>query len=186
MDEREFQHLHSNFLHLARIRSRQVARAYRLLPDDADDIQQELVLDYLRRLPRFESHRGSRTAFAQLTIRNRISTLVAERSASSRGYRACHLPLDELPAATFPCPRQAQVALIDPKTGIAPDARLVQRLDVKRAMKHLTVPLKRICILLMICDKASEVADMAGISRATLYRRILLIRAAFVQAGLSE
>jgi transcriptional regulator of acetoin/glycerol metabolism len=38
--------------------------------------------------------------------------------------------------------------------------------------------------LLMVCETSSEAALKAGISRATLYRRMNTLRAAFLQAGM--
>jgi RNA polymerase sigma factor (sigma-70 family) len=189
MDEHKNDQIDPDVLRLALAKSWQLAGKYGFRFHDAEDIQQELVLDYLRRLRSFKPNRCNRRTFAALVIRNRISTLIAERSATSRGYRARHIAIDEPtdgPFSDLGIARTASSALIDHREGIFPEERRVQQIDTTRVLEHLATPLRRICALLMICDDISEVASKAGISRATLYRRLVAIRAAFLQAKLHQ
>jgi RNA polymerase sigma factor (sigma-70 family) len=188
MDEHKNDQIDPDVLRLARAKSWQLAGKYGFRLYDAEDIQQELVLDYLRRLRSFKPNRCNRRTFAALVIRNRISTLIAERSASSRGYRACHIAIEptDCPFSDLVLTRIAFSALTDHREGIFPEERRVQQIDTTRVLEHLATPLRRICGLLMICDDISEVAYKAGISRATLYRRLVAIRAAFLQAKLHQ
>jgi len=187
MDEPDFQHLDSDVLRLTRIKSRQLAGSYGFALHEVEDIQHDLLLDYLKRLPHFKAHRCNRRTFARLVVRNRVSTLIAERSAYCRGFRACHLSID-LPLDSQ-CLSPWQIgavasALIDPRACVPSEDNLTLRLDVERILVGLSDPLRSLCRLLIACESYSEVAVKAGISRATLYRKLHALRAAFIQAGM--
>jgi DNA-directed RNA polymerase specialized sigma24 family protein len=186
VDAQQFhQQIESDVLRLTRIKSRQLAGKYGFARYDAQDIQQDLLLDYLKRAPCYNAHRCNPRTFAHLVVRNRVSRLIEERSAACRDYRQVSVDGTrdtQDPNSTEICAVRSRVA--GRNTGF--EARLNLRLDVERALTRLPRPLAGLCRLLMICETSSEAAARAGISRATLYRHIRDVRAAFTQAGLDN
>jgi DNA-directed RNA polymerase specialized sigma24 family protein len=53
-------------------------------PDEIDDARQELLLDYLRRLPKYDSTRGNLTGFTRGVMRHRATVLIGRRSGRVR------------------------------------------------------------------------------------------------------
>jgi DNA-directed RNA polymerase specialized sigma24 family protein len=190
MDEQDCQEqIDADILRLTSIKSRQLAGKYGFASYDAEDIQQDLLLDYLRRLPSFNAHRCSRRTFARLVVHNRVSTLIAERKAGCRDYRACRVSVDQPLHAQNPYSGDtggAHLWVADPNTGSLFETRLTLYLDVEQILTQLPGPLVSLCRLLMVCETSSEAAARSGISRATLYRRIQQVRAEFDRAGLDN
>jgi RNA polymerase sigma-70 factor (ECF subfamily) len=185
MVEQDFQHqIDSGIWRLIRIKSRQLAGKYGFATYDVEDIQQDLLLDYLKRSPSFNAHRCSRMGYARMIVRNRISTLVDERRAGCRDYRMCQVSLDQrLDSQSL---NSVHSWLAEPNTGNIFEGILTLRLDVEGILVRLPGSLAGLCRLLMVCETSSEVASRAGISRATLYREIQKLRAVFAQAGMDS
>ena len=96
VDEQGFQpQIDPDILQLTRIKSRRLAGRYGFARHDVEDIQQELLLDYLQRSSSFDAHRCTRRTFALLVINNRIATLIEAKQAACRDYRACRISLDQ-------------------------------------------------------------------------------------------
>ena len=179
MDEQDVdQQINPDILRLTRIKSRQLAGRYGFASYDAEDIQQDLLLDYLKRAHSFNANRCNRKSFARLIICNRVSTLIEEQYAGCRDYRAPLVSIDQFGDAIHP-----QVS--DP-TGRLFAERLTLRLDIERTLTRLPSRLVSLCHLLMVCETISAAAAKAGISRATFYRQIHQVRAEFARAGLGE
>jgi RNA polymerase sigma factor (sigma-70 family) len=184
VDEQEFhQQIESDVLRFTRIKSRQLAGKYGFARHDAQDIQQDLLLDYLKRAPCYNAHRCNPRTFARLVVRNRVSTLIEERSAACRDYR--QVSVDRTRDSQGPNSLENYAAgsrVAGRHAGF--EARLNLRIDVERALTRLPRPLEGLCRLFMTCETSFEVAARAGISRATLYRQLGKVRAAFTQAGI--
>jgi RNA polymerase sigma factor (sigma-70 family) len=190
VDEQVFpQQIDPEIMRLTRFKSRQLAGRYGFLRHDAEDIQQDLLLDYLKRSRSFDAHRCSRRTFARLVVNNRIATILEARKAACRDHRVCRLSLNE-PVDADDSPELAEIlaVVIDSCRGRGRsfEAMLNLRLDVKRALARLPTAQAHLCRLLMVCDTCAEAAARAGMSRATLYRRIHAVQAAFRDAGLDE
>jgi hypothetical protein len=186
VDEREFpQQIDPEIMRLTRFKSRQLAGRYGFLRYDAEDIQHDLLLDYLQRSKSFDSHRCSRRTFAQRIVNNRIATILEARKAACRDYRVRRLSLNErVDADDSPEVAEILAAVIDLSNGCPFEAMLNLRLDVERALARLPAAQAHLCRLLMVCDTCAEAAARAGMSRATLYRNIGRARAVFAQVGL--
>lgn len=184
MDEQHFSYqLDPEIIRLTGFKGRQLAGKYGFAEYDAEDIQQDLLLDYLQRSRAFDARRCSRRTFARLVVNNRVATIIAVRGAARRGYRVRQLSLDELTDGENPTSQEVVETLVDP-TSRPLEATLNLRLDVERALARLPTAQLALCRLLMVCDTSAEAAARGGMSRATLYRNIERVRAVFAQAGL--
>jgi DNA-directed RNA polymerase specialized sigma24 family protein len=189
MDETEHQQqVDPAILRLARFKGHQLAGKFGFARHDDEDIQQDLLLDYLRRSRSFESHRCSRRTFGQRVINNRVATLIEAQKAACRDHRVQRISLDQSPDdqtdSNLPRLDQILFRVAKPCSQRSADSQLNLRLDVERILIRLPSALVSICRLVMACDSAMDVAATAGISRATLYRRLGQVRAAFAEAGL--
>jgi DNA-directed RNA polymerase specialized sigma24 family protein len=193
MDDDFERSLDSDTLKFIRRKARQLAGRYGFQRHEAEDIQQSLALDCLQRSVRFNPHRGGRANFMRLIVKRGVATLIEARRSSTRGCDVCQVSLDspinknDAGASEFAdlisdhaCRGRAAGSLN------WTEQSLVVKLDVERAVASLPPDLRRICLLLVVLDRIAHVAAVAGISRATLHRRMRVIRAAFVHARLSE
>jgi RNA polymerase sigma factor (sigma-70 family) len=187
MDEQNFHHqIGSDILRLIRTKSRQLAGKYGFAIYDGEDVEQELLLDYLKRAPSFKPDLCSRIGFARMIVRNSVSTLIDQRAAACRDYRARRIPVDlHRDGQSLNHGDTPNSWLADPNTRSVFE-KLNLRIDVEQVLMRLPVALATICRLLMVCETSSEAASRAGISRATLYRQIHQVRALFAQAGMDK
>jgi DNA-directed RNA polymerase specialized sigma24 family protein len=187
MDEREDQQIDPAVLRLARFKGRQLAGKYGFAGDDAEDIQQELLLDYLKRSLSFDAHRCNRRTFARLVFDHHAAALIEAQTAGCRDHRLCRISLDQVAGQhQSRGPEQVEWRVGKPCERRFSESRFNTKLDVERTLIRLPAVLASICRLLMVCDSAVEVAAKAGISRATLYRRVHQARNAFIEAGWAD
>jgi RNA polymerase sigma-70 factor (ECF subfamily) len=181
------QQVDPRILRLARLKGRELSGKYGFARHDAEDIQQELILDYLQRLKSFDAKRCHRRTFAHLVINNRVRTLIATQKAACRDYRVCQTSLDQTLDRQDDPHTALDRAMLSAATGLrdrqSTESKLNLRLDVEGVLLRLPPALVKVCSLVMMCDSAMDVALRAGISRATLYRRLHQVRRVFADAG---
>ena len=144
--------------------------------DDWEDLRQEMVLDCLRRSPKFDPARGAWRGFVRGVMRNHASVLVTRRHrAAQREVLADDLgyndegegdPTNRLDGA--------------PKHEI--EAELQLSIDVERVLQALPSPLQRLGLLLSELP-VLEVCARTGKSRSRVYQMTRQLRDAFVRAG---
>lgn len=193
MDDDFERYLDSETLGFIRQKARQLAGRYGFQSHEAEDIQQSLILDCLERLARFNPHRGVRTNFTRFVVKRAVATLIETRQCSSRGFDVCQISLDsptyknDAGASGF-----ADVISDDAcrsrtaRSLNVPEQSMALKIDVDRAIASLRPELRRICFLLVVLDRVAQVANVAGVSRATLHRRMRMIRSAFVEMHISD
>lgn len=145
-------------LRQAEIRASQLVACAGFTRDDWEDLRQDLLLDYLERLPLFDSERGEPRGFMFGVVRNRAARLAAQRRRAVCGV------ITDLP------PR--------PHADVDHDLRLDVAAAVARLPDHL-----RVVAELLLERTPREVARAIGKSRSRVYQMIGEIRAAFEQAG---
>jgi RNA polymerase sigma-70 factor (ECF subfamily) len=163
----------------ARFRAASLVRCELYPPSEQEDVGQDLLLDVLRRLPRYNDALGSPFAFASSVIRNQARELAGRRSTWS-GRDA--IPLDTMrwgdqSAPIFPArfrePRLEDfVRTSDLKIDVG---RVVDRLP--KNLKHVAQDLKSMTV--------GEACLRSGKSRSRIYEIIGEIRGSFIQAGFS-
>ncbi len=152
---------------------------------EQDDVRQDLLLDLLTRLDRFDPARGSLPFFAAVCFNHRSARLgvAAGRDRQARRAVALDAPLpgsDGLTVLDTLSDSDGYSAWIgQPTDGIAD---LVGRLDFDRAVSALPGDALPICAALMRDDP--DPAAGAGLPRTTFYRRVHELRCQLLAAGI--
>ena len=81
---------------LVRIKANQLVGRYGFTRSDREDVEQELLLDLLVRLRRFDPARARRFTFVRLVVNRCVASLIRRRRTASRDYRRANVSLDEL------------------------------------------------------------------------------------------
>lgn len=173
--------------------ARRVCRIARMPAHQREDVQQEMLLDLLVRLPSFDASRGSLEAFATVCFRHR-GIRIAERERREQAARhearldqpVCdfgagggeeHLTLaDIIPEA------EGYAAWCGQQTDAVAAAE--RRLDLDRASAALDGSDHPICAALAECTP-HELARRGPLARSVLYRRLQEMRLRLFAAGLS-
>ena len=145
--------------------------------DDFGDLRQELLLDYLRRSPKFDEARGEWGGFVRGVMRNQAATLIVRRHRRARHEVLAGDLVD-------PDAEAGENTVLDGggKDDVA--TRLDLSIDVRRVLQTLPVRLQRLACLLAEMP-VSEACLVTGKSRSRIYQMIRQLRAAFVEAGLN-
>ena len=149
----------------AEIRASRLIGSHGFSRDDWDDLRQDLLLDYLERLPQFDGGRGDLRGFMFGVVRHRAAQLVAQQRrrvqfapdgcADSGRSRHCHAAVNY-------------------------DLRLVVEQAMSRLPEHLRA------LAQMLSERTPrEVSHATGKSRSRVYQMIGEIRAAFIDAGVT-
>lgn len=179
-------------LEVAHHKARQLVGKAGYTQDDIEDIEQDLILDLLERLPKFDPSKAKYSTFITRLVERKISKLLRDRLAEIRDYRrvACSLN-DEIDFGDDEPPAQ-RVSTVsqsdhDRRTGnnTLPAVELIDlRCDIETALKQLPAELRGVAEMLAEMPIA-VVARKLGIPRATFYdNQLAQIRAAFEDAGL--
>lgn len=159
---------------------------------DREDIEQELMLDLLQRLPRYNPERSQRNTFISHVVDHRIATIIEARKAGRRDYRLCTCSLnDSLDDGEGGCVERVEtIDQDDPPLSIGAIARASSELgdlslDLRDALENLPPELRDLCLRLTT-DTVSELSRDRGIPRATIYEGIKKIRKIFEERGLGE
>jgi hypothetical protein len=158
----------------ASLRARLLSATGGFPPSDIDDARQNLLLDCLRRWPKFDCGRGDSAGFIRGVMRNHTTVLIARRSR-----RVCHEIFADDSAPDSESPNGVpDLVRCDDRT-IAFNVSLDVRRVLRRLPRHLQSLAEHLCDL-----SVSEVCVITGKSRSRIYQMILEIRAAFTEAGL--
>lgn len=172
---------------MIKIAARKLTHGSLFLPSEREDIEQELRLDCLKRLPRFVDSRGLRRAFVRRIIDNRISNLCENRSAARRDPRREAFSLDDCPRADdsqgetygeLLGPAQCDLSV---RESCARNHEL--RVDIARLLCGLPPSMADLCRRLAY-QSVTEISRTTGIPRGTLYEHIKRIRQVARASGL--
>lgn len=148
---------------------------------DCDDIEQELALDLLVRLEKFNPKKSRRNTFMARVVDHRAATLIEERLTIRRDWRVCQDSLDD------PEWQQSKegIAYFEERPDLSALTRdgLTLKLDFLNAAESLPEELRELCHRLLRANVSHVARDM-GMARATLYYRIQRLREALRDAGL--
>ena len=170
-------------------RVRSLVGHYGIVPDDRDDLIQQLFLEYLERAGGFDPSRGRYKTFVNCVIRNQVVSLIRARKR-----RLCEATLCGLPSATVEDPDNDSSCGHDDDlsedayriaTGLAsrPAADLLNlRIDVDRAFNSLPPNLREIGSR-VVEDGVRTVSEALGRSPARVYQLLWQMRPVFVEFG---
>ncbi|MEA5087808.1 RNA polymerase subunit sigma-24 [Solidesulfovibrio sp.] len=159
---------------------------------DREDVEQELLLDLLRRQPKYDPERAQNNTFVARVIEHRAATLIEERTAGLRDYRLQAFSLnDQIEDEDGGCCERSETFDQDDyllRTGR--QARSSEELrdlgiDVRTVVDGLPDEMRSVCRRLMH-DSVTDVSRDTGVPRSTLYGIIGKVRAAFKDAGLED
>ena len=161
----------------ATLRARLAVATAGFRQDDIDDLRQELLLDFLRRSPKFDAARGEWRGFIRGVMRNQTAALIVRRHRRTR---------HEVLAGDLGDPNAEAMAGAELEAVGQRDVarRFDLSVDVRRGLQKLPVRLQRLAGLLAEMP-VSEVCLVTGKSRSRIYQMIRQLRTAFIQAGLA-
>jgi len=173
-------------------KARQLVGRAGFTASDRQDLEQEMMLDLLRRLPRFDPKRGSRKTFIARVVKHKVATIIEARKAGKRDYRlrACSLN-DRLENDDGGSIERQETIDQDEylrRTGrlSRPAAELRDLcIDLGRVMASLSPELRTLCQRLQT-ESVTEISRDTGIPRGTIYEAIKKLRAVFEDAGLRD
>jgi RNA polymerase sigma-70 factor (ECF subfamily) len=163
-------------LQQAGLRASLLQSSFGFAAEDWDDLRQDLALDCLGRLPRFDASRGDWKGFVRGVVRNQACAL-ASRQARRPEIRSL---------VTADCGSAGDAPFTVEHPALAEDIlpALELSLDAQRVLDGLPEELQTI---------AGHLAEMSffavsrrtGLTHAQLKRKVARIRAAFMAAGLT-
>ena len=151
---------------MAAVQATKIAVLHGLSNDDREDLSQEALLELWRKAPAFDERRAGWRTFSERVVANRLASLLRHAHSRRTGYGKQD-PIEGLEFADV-----ARSNNIDLQT------------DVRRVLDGIS-PFDRTVALSLIGHSAIEASQRLGVSRATVYRAIGRLRAAFTEAGLS-
>lgn len=176
-----------------RHKARQLIGKYGFSRDDYDDLQQEMMLDLLRRLGKYDPSKAGLSTFVARVVDRKVSTLIRHQRQEKRDYRRHVCPLDAqvedqdgqqrgLDEVLSQDAFDEEIARYD-----RPEAeRIDLRLDLSLVLDELPEDLRHLARRLQTRTVA-EIARELGVPRSTLYEKgIACLRKIFEDNGLRE
>lgn len=159
---------------------------------DREDLEQELLLDLLRRQPKYDPARAQNNTFVARVVEHRTATLIEERKAGLRDHRLQAFSLNDHieDEDGVRCERAETFDQDDYLLRTGRQARSSEELrdlgiDVRTVVDGLPNEMRSLCRRLMH-DSVTDVSRDTGVPRSTLYGIIGKVRAAFKDAGLED
>jgi RNA polymerase sigma-70 factor (ECF subfamily) len=154
--------------------------------DDFDDLRQELMLDVLRRLPKFNGNRAGIKVFICHVIDHRIASLIKHQEAGCRDHRRAERSLDDWvhdKGGTW-TPFGKTVTEDETLGRLGRDGRSRQEqvelaLDTATVLSRLDEGDRELCLELQV-KRPLEISREKGVRRAGIYERIKAIRNKFL------
>lgn len=140
---------------------------------DWEDLKHDILLDLLRRAPKFNSLRGDWQGFVRGVTRNQSTVLIGRHRR-----RAWEVLAGDL----TDCENGDPIATVENLRSPDAFADLRLRLDVRSVLAGLPPQLRSLALLLAEMS-VKEVCKHMGKSRSRVYQMTLQVREAFVRAG---
>lgn len=166
---------------IRRIATRMIGKTG-LVEADIPDLQQDLWLELLSRVPNFRADRGSPRAFITLVVRNKRASILTERMAAKRGNGVPCLSLDfeqedddGVPVAFHETISVDDYLQRTRGTIRSEKDRRDLALDVRKVVAKLPSHDRVVCLLLIDRD-VCDIAKVIGLPRSTLRDLIKKLR----------
>jgi len=145
--------------------------------DDWEDLRQEMILDCLRRSPKFDPSRGNWQGFVRGVVRNQAAVLVTRRHRTvQREVLAEDLSHDDTETACDPADPLGAGNEHEIEAG------LQMSIDVQHVLEGLPPQLQNLALLLSELP-VLEAGAKTGKSRSRVYQMTRQLRDAFERAG---
>ncbi len=170
---------------LIRFKARQLMGKTGLGGGDWDDLVQEMWLEVLERMPRFDPQKSKKETFTSLLVDNRISKVLAYRRAAMRYWRFCSSLNVELTDQEEDVNEGIDLlgddgCMAEYRGGYREQEQAAIRFDVGRILTCLEPELQELCRWLPFMTM-KEISKKTGVPRSTLYARLARIRKAFAE-----
>ena len=170
----------------------QLIGKYGFTEDDRNDLEQELILKLLQRLPNYNPERAKRSTFVARVLDHEIATNIEARKAQKRDYRLCICSLnDRITEKHGDSFERLEVFDQDDylrRTGKRSRSEIELNelaIDVRRIMDRLPPQLRELCQQLRY-STFTEISRDTGIPKSTIYDRLKKLKAIFEDAGMKD
>ncbi len=177
---------------IIRFKARQLVRQAGFTAADGDDLEQEMILDLLRRLPKYNPERAQLNTFIARVVEHEVATLIQKQKAGIRDHRRCRSSMNEPFKNEDGCTVD-RVETLDQEDYL--DRISVERrpgeelrtlaLDVAAVLERLPPELRELCLRLKQ-ETVTEISRDTGVPRGTIYESIKRLREIFEDAGLKD
>jgi len=171
---------------IANQEARRLCRTLRLPAHECQDLRQDLLVDFLARLPAYNPGKGELGAFARMCFRHKAARIALQRQHDRAGRHHIslddHLPgSDGLTFADTVAEGDSYAAWCGQPTDAI--AALERRLDLERAASTIDPDDHPLCKALS-AKTPHEFGETGTMPRARIYRRIREIRLSLLAAGI--
>ena len=184
--ENNYKGIEEYAVYLIKYKAKQLVGRAGFTKSDRHDLEQELMLDLLRRLPKFNPDRAKRNSFIAKVVEHKVATIIESQKAGIRDYRLCCCSLND----RFEDGEGGSIELEEylHRTGklSSPENEPPSlTIDVQKAIKQLPPELRKLSKRLET-KSVSEISRDTGIPRGTIYDSIKKMRTIFEAAGLKD
>jgi RNA polymerase sigma-70 factor, ECF subfamily len=159
---------------------------------DRQDLEQEMVMDLLHRLPKYNPKLSQRNTFIARVVEHMAAMIVEARKAGLRDYRLCKCSLNAR-LEDDDGGSVERMETIDQEDYLRRTGRLSRPLwevqdaavDICRALDSLPPELRELCHRLQT-DTVLEISREKGIPRGRIYESLKELREIFDNAGLRK
>lgn len=179
---------------IIKFKARQLVGRVGFTAYDRADLEQEMMLDLLQRLSKYDPERAQRNTFIARVVDHKVATIIEARKAGVRDYRLCCSLDDCFEHSEYEdnfCIERMEIIDQDDylmrtgKVSRPPSELRDLSLDVRQAIEKLPPELRELCRRLDT-DTVTEISRDTGIPRGTIYESIKKLRAIFEDAGLRD
>jgi RNA polymerase sigma-70 factor, ECF subfamily len=178
--------------YLIEVMTSRLVGQYGFTYDDVEDIRQDLLLDLLKRLPRYNPQRSQRKTFIRRLIEHELAHILEARHAPCRDHRLMTDSLEDpvceedgIVLILLDTLDETEVLRLQGRTRRPPEEVIELRVDLERLLATLTPEQREICAHL-IDRTVTEVARLLGIPRTSIQDIMQKLRVLFEEAGLRE
>lgn len=190
-NENKYEGLDAYAVKIIKHKARRLVGSAGFVEEDRHDLEQELAVDLLRRLPHFDPALAKRETFIARIVEHQVATLVESQKAGVRDYRCCAGSLDERRPDEEGEPSETPPALDNDEYRRETVARARRdeelgelRRDLNKVLAELPPDLRSLCLRLLT-STVSDVSRETGVPRGTVYEAIGKLRTRFERAGLA-
>jgi RNA polymerase sigma-70 factor (ECF subfamily) len=158
---------------------------------DREDIEQDLLMDLLSRLPDYDPELAERATFITRIVNRRVARILEKRSAWRRDYRLNEFSLnendweDDNSVERHENIGEDEYLLRTGKQELPTNDLRDLIIDVNRVLEILPPEFRDLCERLKT-KTVAEVSRETGIPRGTIYESIQKVRELFQEAGLKD
>ena len=180
-------------IQLIKHKARQLVGRAGYTEDDRPDIEGDLTLDLLRRLPKFDPSRASRNTFIARVVEHGVARLIERQEAPMRDVRRCAASLnDRIEDDEGKSVERGELINQDtylestgqPTMPLAD--RVALRMDLDRVLATVTPEMRDLWERRADGQTFTEISRETGIPRGTLYERMKQLRKLVEDAGLQD